>query len=225
MKLRRNYATWLAATAFVALVLVSGTGTSVPAGEALRTTPLRASTAEGVSWSDVTVPGAVCGAQRPIQLHDGQATVAPIPRRFEHDSFYGKHYVTVEGGSQDGGVVYGHLTRGGEDAALYILCTNGGGTADGDLLQSAVVFRVRDGVPSVIGIVWPQTQLPKQLPTLLQLAITPGRITVHEFFYGPFDATCCSTGRAITTWTYTGGHLRAGRPVVTRHPAQSLPSA
>lgn len=42
----------------------SGLGFSIPA---------RATTLRSVDWADVSVPGSVCGAGKPIRLHDGTA--------------------------------------------------------------------------------------------------------------------------------------------------------
>ena len=170
-----------------------------------------------VDWASVTLPGAVCGASHPIRLHHGSAFITPVPRRFSRDSFPDKRGVTVDSGWD--AVVFGDLAGSGhDDAALTVNCNNGGGTADGVLLYSWVIFSGRGGRLSVVAIVAPQVQPSEELPTLIGITIRPGRITAKEFFYGPADATCCSSGRATTIWTYAHRTLRPGVPVITRRP-------
>ena len=175
-----------------------------------------------VDWAGVTLPGAACDALRPIRLHHGRAFVTPIPRQWSRDQFYGKRGLTV--GSASDAVVFGNFAGGGEDdAGLDVDCNNGGGTADGALLYSWVIFSGRGGRLSVVGVVTPRVQPHEVLPTILTIAIAPGKITAHEDFYGPDDATCCSTGRATTTWTYAEGALHPGVPAITKHPSTSPP--
>ena len=182
-----------------------------------------------VNWATVTLPASACGASRPIQLHrpswaltrtEGAAFFTPIPRRWAHAEFYGKQGVTVESGWDP--VAFGDLNGNGtDDAGLVYNCNNGGGTADGVLLEGWVIFSGRGGKPSVVGIVTPRVQPPNVLPTLVEITIKPGRITAHEFFYGANDGTCCASGRATTIWTYANGILRPGVPVITRRPNTS----
>ncbi len=173
-----------------------------------------------VDWANVTLPGAACDAARPIRLHHGSAFITPIPRRWSQYSFAGRRGITVDSGRD--AVVFGGLGGGGDDdAALNVSCNNGGGTADGALLYSWVIFSGRSGRLSVVGVITPQVQPPELLPTLLTIAPAPGQITAHEAFYGPDDATCCASGRATTIWTYAHGALHPGVPVITKHPSTS----
>ncbi len=110
---------------------------------------------------------------------------------------------------------------GPDDAGLRVNCNNGGGTADGVLLYAWVIFSGNGGKLTVVGIVTPQVQPREVLPTLLEIVIAPGKVTAHEFFYGPADPTCCASGRATTTWTYAHGALQPGVPAITRHPHTS----
>jgi len=170
-----------------------------------------------VGWGSVTLPGSVCGASEPIRLHHGSAFITPIPARFSGDSFPGRRGVTVD--SAPDGVVFGDLEGSGRDyAGLAVNCNNGGGTADGVLLYAWVIFSGRGGRLSVVGTVTPQVQPSEQLPTQIEVAIKPGKITASEFFYGPADATCCSSGRATTIWTYAHRTLLPGMPAITRRP-------
>ncbi len=170
-----------------------------------------------IGWGSVTLPGSVCGAPEPIRLHHGGAFITPIPGRFSGDSFPGRRGVTVD--SPPGGVVFGDLEGSGRDyAGLAVNCNNGGGTADGVLLYAWVIFSGRGGRLSVVGTVTPRVQPPEQLPTQIEIAIKPGRITASEFFYGPDDETCCASGRATTIWTYAHRNLLPGMPAITRRP-------
>ena len=107
---------------------------------------------------------------------------------------------------------------GGDDAGLAVNCNNGGGTADGVLLYTWVIFSGRRGRLSVVGTVTPQVQPSGELPTEIEIAIKPGKITASEFFYGPADETCCSSGRATTIWTYAHRTLLPGTPTITKRP-------
>jgi hypothetical protein len=173
-----------------------------------------------VDWASVTLPGSVCGASQPIRLHHGSAFVTPIPRRWSRDSFPDRRGVTVDASSS--AVVFGNLAGSGPpDAGLAVNCNNGGGTADGVLLYAWVVFSGNGGKLSVVGTVTPRVQPPEAPPTLIAVTLTPGKLTAHEGFYGPADATCCASGRATTTWTYVHGALQPGAPVIARHPRTS----
>jgi hypothetical protein len=174
----------------------------------------------------VTLP-AVCGGAKPIRLHrpswafgrteriEGTASVSPIPRRWAHDWFYGRHSVEVDTGWLP--LVYGDLANNGhDDVGLNFDCNNGGGTADGILTFGWVIFSGADGKLSVIGVVTARAQ--PNTATPLTITIERGRIIAHETVYGPSDPTCCASGRATTVWTYTHGRLRPGTPVITKQP-------
>jgi len=121
-------------------------------------------------------------------------------------------------------VVYGDLSGDGRaDAGLVFNCNNGGGTADGVLLEGWVIFTGGAGKLSVVGVVTPRVQPTGELPTLVEIAIQPGKIIAHEFFYGPSDGTCCASGRATTVWGYARGRLRPGTTTITRRPVTSSP--
>src|SRR4051794_40210745 len=82
----------------------------------------------GVTWNEVVVPGRTCATRQPIHLDRGHAVVRsalyPTPI-----------------GVNAGGVVYGDLDGDGQDeAALSVECDNRGGTADGQLRFTWVVF-------------------------------------------------------------------------------------
>jgi len=153
-----------------------------------------------------------------MRSDEGTGLITPIPRRWSQDSFYGRHSVEVDTGWNP--VVYGDLADNGhDDAGLIFDCNNGGGTADGILLDGWVIFSGLHGKLSVVGVVTARVRPGSATPVMITIA--PGRITAHEFFYGPSDPTCCASGRATTVWTYAHGRLQPGLPVITKQPAAS----
>jgi hypothetical protein len=195
------------------------------AGVASAAVPTHARTASRldlrtVDWTNQPVPAAACGGHGSIPISDSSGSLSPIPKRFSGDSFYGKHAVSVYTGPE----VYGDLGgAAGDVAGLEVDCTNGGGTADGQLLFSWVIFSGANGHLSVVGIIMPRVQPRREHASLLKITVKPGAITAHEYVYGKFDATCCATGRATTIWNYRGGKLTPSAPVITKRPADHLP--
>jgi hypothetical protein len=183
-----------------------------------------------VNWSAVTLP-AVCGGSQPIKLHSEGSPpvpiaigyVTPIPKRWSSDDFEGRHSVQVWAGWDR--VIYGDLGGdAGQVAALDFSCTNGGGTADGELLNGYVIFSGEGGRLSVVGVVTPQAKHPPSDPAAtVAITIAPGTITAQEFWklyneQPPYkdlysDGTYYS---ATTVWTYSDGRLRAGTPAVVK---------
>ena len=92
---------------------------------------------------------------------------------------------------------------------------NGGGTADGQLADAYVIFTGIGGKLTALGTITPQER-PNgvHVSILAGLSISPGTIITQEDWYRPNDSTCCSTGRASTIWTYTGGQFIPGTPDV-----------
>ena len=183
------------------------TGTSLAATQRAQNVDLHK-----VNWSDVTLPGSVCGASNPIRLRDRRATVRSTrwPR-----------WPNVHVYSGWTRVIYGDLDADGTDeAALAVSCDNGGGTAAGVLAYSEVIFtagahaaRARrrdttDTQPRRTGEPDPGDDPTRQSGR--------ARILVPD----PHDGTCCPSGRSTTVWTYTHGELVAGKTTVTRKPAK-----
>jgi len=142
--------------------------------------------------------------------------VTPIPKRWSSDDFYGRDSLQVLTGWDR--PEYGDLGgTAGQVAALDFSCTNGGGTADGELVNGFVVFSGESGKLSAVGVVTPQAQHPPSDPvSTVEITIAPGKITAHEF-WSLWDPT--EVGRwATTVWTYAHGRLSPGRPVVSTHP-------
>ena len=179
----------------------SGLGFTTPAG----TANIRA-----VRWADVTVPGSACGAGRPIRLHHGAAFAEPAMQPWWPA-------VMVNGGLE----AHGELA-GRETAVIEIECQNGGGTADGQLGFAAVVYQLRAGLLTVIGVLTPRQPLSlvtPHVPILGRVTIRNGEVIADEVWYGPDDGTAGASGRAVTLWKLTGGMLRPFRTIIVRKPA------
>jgi hypothetical protein len=186
-----------------------------------------------VDWSNIAVPGRTCLAAGDIQLRDGEALIRHDERG--HPVLHDENRNLV--GSEGDGVRYVHLTlgdvfygdlegSGGDVAAVRLSCDNNGGMAAGRLLHSIVVFRERAGTPVVLAVLSPRHQPEDAMPTgLIVRTISPGRMVVEEGFYGPWDLTCCPTGRAITTWVLSAGKLVPGTTRVTVSPPTDPPPA
>src|ERR1035437_3418035 len=109
-----------------------------------------------VDWGDVTVPGAVCDARQAIKLNAGKATINTPP-----GVVAGTPSVIIE----ESGVTYGNLSgTGQDDAAVNVWCTNTGGTADGQIADSWVIFTAHVGSLRVIGTLVPQQPSNATLP-------------------------------------------------------------
>jgi hypothetical protein len=167
----------------------------------------------GINWDEATVPGSVCHSPRPIRLQDGSAEVYS-------SGFYGIPWEVVFIGP----TVNGRL--GDADAtALSVWCTNGGGTADGQLGNDLVIFDVdHPQHPRVLGILSPTQPMASDVHVPYfdsrpdKVTITKERITVHELWYGMNDSTCCPTGSATTVWTWNGRHFSPST-TITRKPS------
>jgi len=162
-----------------------------------------------IDWNKAVVPGSVCGADHPIELHTGYATVRShrwpaVPR------------VSVDRGR----VVYGDLNGDGrDDAALQIVCANLGGTAAGQLAFAVVVYSPGLRAPTVIGVLTAVLRSTgRHVPILVPDSIGHGKVTVTEYSYGPHDADCCPTGQATTVWQFENGTFRPASTHVQRRP-------
>ena len=166
--------------------------------------PAAAPNVHAVAWKSVTVPGSVCGAKAPIQLHDGQAVVT--------STRFGRVSVSTEP------PVYGDLSGSGQDvAALGVICSNGGGTAASQLAFARVVYGLTGSKLGVIGIVTPRQPAAEGVHvSLITARIVLGAVIATEYFYGSHDSDCCPSGRATTYWLYIHGGLTPQVPKVTK---------
>ena len=159
----------------------------------------------GVNWGNVTIPGQLCKVNGPIQLHNGRAMV-------RHSGFG----VALDVFATN--VTHGNLGHGLQVTAFQVWCDNTGGTADGQLAQGIMVFDSPGGHPHFLGTLTPQhkTSAMLHIPFIAVSHIqTRGRIAVTEFFYDGSNATCCPSGRATTTWQWTGHKFIPGRTKIT----------
>jgi len=188
--------------------LLGGSAPATAAGLSLR----------HMDWKVVAVPGAACFRTAPIRLRGGEALL-PDPVRgnpVEPGGSGPKFDQVTEGFSP---VKYGELTAGHQIAALTVSCNNNGGTADGAILYSVVIYAGWTGKLRAVGLITPKVQPTGELPTLLQVRHIGGSdIVVLENFYGPKDGTCCPSGQAVTTWRYSDGHLTSLGTTITRKP-------
>jgi hypothetical protein len=160
-----------------------------------------------LAWSEnILIPGDFCGILGAVHVvhHDSWAISIQSGR--------------VEIGVSTRDVVYGDLLgNGSKAAALHVSCTTGGGTAASQLGEEYAVFDQSIEPPKFIGAVVPQQPSdPDVHPTIFgDLSIQPGRVVVHERWYHSDDPDCCPSGKATTTWTFHGGRLLPGKPVVS----------
>jgi hypothetical protein len=173
---------------------------------------------QAVRWANETLPGAVCESNRTIRLKNHVAQLA-------HTGFGGVNsagpdpdLVLVSAAYR---VTYGQLVGLGPAAAVDVICSTNGGTADGQIRSADVIFaELPSGVRSV-GLVTPRqprSSKASHVPLLGKVRWSTGRLAVNEYWYGPRDATCCATGRATTTWAYRGGRLAVLNTVITKRP-------
>src|SRR5271165_4278635 len=137
-------------------------------------------------WSG-TVPGAVCGSPRPIVLRHGESRV-PTTRWPKGELRGGGGKVEVVG---YGPVAHGNLANGLPVEVVNVSCTNGSGTADGELSDSLVVLNVSSRPPAVVGVLSPGVAANQQLlpagfadGVAGEINIQPGRFAAQEVFYG-----------------------------------------
>jgi hypothetical protein len=129
----------LAVVVVVAVAGVAFAGTSVR---------LRA-----VGWANETLPGAVCKAHGPIRLHKHVAQIAHTGFGNVNSSGSDPDLVLV---SAAYGVTYGQLNGFGGAAAVDVVCSNNGGTADGQIRFADVVFSGTASSVRPLGLITPQ---------------------------------------------------------------------
>lgn len=185
------------------------TTTGTPTTMAPTTTTTKAATPlQTVSWGAVTVPASVCpDLSHSVTLSQsagatfGSATI-PAPAGLDA----GTPDVLIE----ETDVFYGTIQPDREVAALYVWCTNTGGTADGQIQNSLVIYEAAPGGPQAIATLTPRqrsvpgTHVPYFAASPSGVVIGTGSITTQEVWYGPKDPTCCPTGRSTTVWTFDG---------------------
>jgi hypothetical protein len=159
-----------------------------------------------VNWGDVAVPGSLCFHSSSIQLHNGEAQRVDPVRGNPNPGSRGPSYVDIVDNYAP--VQYFDLDPGVAAAFVPVDCNNNGGTAEGVLLYALVVYRGGPGRLDLVGTITPRVQPSNELPTLPGVqSVTPGRITVSESWYRAVDGICCPSGKAISEWGYSHGHI------------------
>jgi hypothetical protein len=155
-------------------------------------------------WSKARLPGDFCGVSGLIKFKDGSANV--------QSQRWGPVHVF-----RSSEVIYGDVTGDGQtDAAVELICDNGGGTAAGQLGFAYLVMTSRSGQLASLGTILPQKNPAHVHTTLINsLELSKNVVMVKEAWYRPSDPDCCPSGRAVTVWTTSNGHLVAGSPNVT----------
>jgi hypothetical protein len=171
-----------------------------------------------IHWKRVALPGGVCESTHPIRLwrragSGGEALIHPDIGLLWWNPVWVYSW---------GKPIFGDLDGDGHDeAALSVVCANGGGTADGQLGFSVVVFKAFGTSLRVVGIVRPRQPLTPEIghvPLVTTVKVERRRVVAPETWYGPHDGTCCGSGRARTTWVYRAGHLYPLRTKIVRKP-------
>ncbi len=199
----------LASLGALAAVVLAGAGVAF-AGSSVR---LRT-----VGWANETLPGAVCKSHGPIHLRNHLAQLAHTGFGDVNSSGTDHDLVLVAAAYR---VTYGQLGGVGSAATVDVLCSNNGGTADGQIRFADVVFGGSASGVRPLGLITPRQPDSANLshvPLLGKPKWVGGQIVVPEYWYGPGDPTCCASGRATTTWAYRAGKLTAVRTVVTKRP-------
>jgi hypothetical protein len=162
----------------------------------------------GVNWSDVTVPGVVCGSSSAVHLRRGSAWVVSL-------TYPWWDFLMVNTSPP----AYGRLS-GVPVAVLATECDNGAGTADGQLAFSAVVYSTSKDRLRVVGIITPRQPfgLMSHAPRLGRFSFKDGTIEAQEWWYAPGRGACCPDRVATTVWRYANGSLDPVRTTVKGYP-------
>ncbi|RZT79171.1 hypothetical protein EV382_2368 [Micromonospora violae] len=157
-----------------------------------------------VDWARVPLPGDFCGVPQLLRLGDSG---------IEAES----RTMGVVSIGRSGEVEYGDIDGDKRPEAVVGLgCTNGGGTASGQLGFAMVVVGAVRGQLTTLGTITPQYTPDSQshIPLLGEVEFKKGEVAVHESWYRPSDSTCCPSGKAVTVWSYDAGRLTPGAPRV-----------
>jgi hypothetical protein len=180
-----------------------------------------ASPLKTVDWANALVPASACGGQGSVRLHDSYGLVSSSRWPDEWNSNQPAVMADQVEVAFYGPVRYGTVMADGRaDALVPIWCTNGGGTASGQLGQSLVVFHGAPAGLAVTGIITPSQANDHTMAYFNNSAtrMETGRITLEELFYGPDDSTWCPTGRAEDLWAVDGANLVPSESHVTQQP-------
>jgi hypothetical protein len=188
------------------------TALGLPASRAPRlsavvSVPVGSGDVHTLDWGSVPVPGAACGTSGPVRVHGGEALV-----RSAIEPWWPVVQVVTQR------PVFADLDGDGSDEAIVrVVCSNAGGSADGQLGFADVVYRMTGRTLRSVAVLAPRQPLTLSaghVPLLGPIDAGPGRIVENEAWYGLHDATCCPSGRARTTWRYVNGKVTPTTVVV-----------
>src|ERR1700728_2044079 len=120
------------------------------AGVASAQTPLPL---QAIGWQNEPLPGAVCKSSSPIRLHNHVAQIAHTGFGNVNSSGSDPDLVRVSAAYD---VTYGQLGGVGPAAAVDVVCSNNGGTADGQIRFADVVFSGSATSARAVGLITPQ---------------------------------------------------------------------
>jgi hypothetical protein len=171
-----------------------------------------------IDWRKVALPGGACGSSRPIRRRFGIGSQGEAFIHSDVELLWWNPVWVYSWGTP----TFGDLDGDGQDeAAVGVVCANGGGTAAGQLGFAEVVFKAVGRSLRVVGVITPRQPLSgagDHVPLVAPVSFRRGRLIARETWYGPNDGSCCGSGRARTTWTLVRGRLRPARTEILQHP-------
>jgi hypothetical protein len=198
----------------------SSSPTTTPSTQPSTTTTTQS--LQSVAWANVTVPPEVCpGLSQPVKLmamtdSGGAFGAATIPAPAGHQ------FGTPDDLIQEYETSFGSLGPGENVAALFVWCSKTGGTADGQIENSLVIYSRVSGQLTVLSTLTPPQlsddgiHAPYFDGSAGGITISNGSITTKELFSGGQDAVCCPSGRATTVWTFNGHSFSPSTTVQTQ---------
>lgn len=158
-----------------------------------------------IDWRNATIPADLCDSSGWAAMHDGEANI-PDPA--------GGYFIY---GLTEDSPVYGDLTADGNDeVGLKVFCVPEGAGGAAVFSQGFLILEGSTGRIQLIGTVTAayENEPTSAAPAVNTITISPGQVTSDELFYVDVDPTCCPSGSATTTWTYTDGTLRPDKTTV-----------
>lgn len=168
-------------------------------------------------WANIAVPGGLCKSPSPIQLHDGEALNVPSTNDGPTADYPQDVHAFVDK------VTYGDVTGDGRaEATLPVICANHDSTVSGRTASGLLLFTQDRNDLRVLATIGAAKREPDQMPTHVETKhLLRGQVVVEETWYGPNDAACCASGKAVSDWRYANGRITLAGTVVTRLPGES----
>jgi hypothetical protein len=172
------------------------------------TTPKPSLDLHTIDWRNAKIPGTLCRASGFIRLHGGVAS--SVPSTFDGPNPNMAQDVTADTKR----VAYGDITGDRKDeAALPVLCMNHDSTAAGQTAMGILIFDGSSNRLRLIATLTGQQRRSGEPPNFLEVRqmahATVGKVVAVESFYAPTDFNSCPTGRALDTWLYKDGKVKA----------------